>query len=125
MSASTPKAKTSQEEGPEGRAKGATGPYQRKAAKHGPLHVACLVYLNRSPSWIHKHQNKAKQLGSPLLDLICCSHQSRSQPPCKRRAREVMSSKSLQWKTTKSGFSGVGASSRHPTSDRSKQGSWE
>ena len=41
-------------------------PHQRKTAQPSPLHIAHLVHLNGSPSWIQKHLKKTKQLGRPL-----------------------------------------------------------
>ena len=50
MTATVPKAGTSQEEGPEGRAKDAVRPWLGEVAKSGPLDPVQLDHINGSPS---------------------------------------------------------------------------
>ena len=109
----------SQEEGPKGRAKGAIGPCLCKAAKPSPLHIVHLAHINGSPSCTqNQHLKKTKQLDSPPPVLIwgwISSPSCRSWPPCKRRVRGVISHKSPQQKSAKSGLSGGDVRSTHLT----------
>ena len=75
MSATIPKAGTSQKEGPEGRSKGPVEPHQGKATKSGPLYIVQVDHVNRSPSWTQNQcLKKTKQLGNPLQTSIWGPH---------------------------------------------------
>ena len=71
MTATIPKAGTSQEEGPEGRAEDAIRPWLQEVAKPGPQDPVQLDHVNRSPSRTQSQcQKKTRQLGSPLQTSI-------------------------------------------------------
>ena len=130
MSTTIPKARTSQEEGPKGRAKGTIGPWQGKAAKPGLLDIVQLDHIDKSPSGTqYRHLKKTKQLGSPLQTSIWGPQQSwskalstscGSQLPCRKMERGVIPCKNPQQKNVKSGLCGGDVGSTHLTGG----GSW-
>ena len=109
----------------QGGAKGAVGPHKRKAAKPGSLPIVWLAHFDGSPFRTQKqYLRKTKQLGSPLPILTwgpcwswgqTLSTSCGSWPSHKKRVMWVISCRSTQWRTMKSGLSGGGAGSTHPT----------
>ena len=65
MSVSIPKAETSQEEGPKGRAEGAIGPHQRKTAQPSAPHIVHLVHLPGSRNIGRRPSSWAALCGLP------------------------------------------------------------